>query len=124
MKSLLLSKRRGGQLLAACILFLSGAGLFLAFFFGLGWFFLAQSIRESLFAIKALYLFLVRIGGDPTLVEKETLRLSQKEVFVSSSMARRLFISIGITILVFLKLNVVLSQYFLGKYTFISRTGV
>lgn len=90
----------------AFIVLLSLAGILVSYWYGFGWFFLFQTIREFLFAIPRLYLLLIKIVAGNTLAEKESWRLEKNRLFTSPALARRAFFSLALTIFVFWKANI------------------
>jgi hypothetical protein len=91
---------------AAFVGLLSLAGILVSYRYGLGWFFLFQTIREFLFAIPRLYVLLIQIAAGSQLAEKESLKLEKNRLFTSPALARRAFFSLALTILMFWKANI------------------
>lgn len=88
-------------------------GVALAVWFGLGWFFLIETLRRVIIAIPTTYIIFLRIVVSPTRAEEEKRLLEQKEV--------RLFyiwrlivalIWLLLTIIVFLSANIRLADFF------------
>jgi hypothetical protein len=89
-------------------------GILLAFKWGLGWFFLIESLRRLLTYIPSLNqrikLFLV---GDAGVVNSPNYATDPKLIILSKFLAAIILLAwIGITIFVFLKVNIPLSVIF------------
>jgi hypothetical protein len=91
---------------ATLVVLLSLLGILLSYWYGLGWFFLFQTIREFLFAIPQFYLPLIRIAAGQKFAEEESSRIRKNQLFISPALARRALFSLGITILIFWKANI------------------
>jgi hypothetical protein len=98
--------RPGKIAIAIFIVLLSIGGLVISYWYGLGWLFLTQTIREFLFANSQLYLLLIRTVAGHTLEEAESSRLGKNRLFTSPALARRAVFSLALTILVFWKANI------------------
>ena len=102
--------RSGKIAIAMFIVLLSLFGLVVSYWYGLGWLFLTQTIREFLFANPRLYLLLIRTVAGHTLAEAESSRLGKNRLFTSPALARRALFSLALTIFVFWKANIPLSK--------------
>ena len=90
---------------ATFVIFVSLLGILVSYWYGLGWFFLLQTFREFLFAIPRLYLLLIQIVAGEKFAEEERSRLRKNRLFTSSTLARRAFFALAVTVLVFWKAN-------------------
>ena len=98
--------RKERTAVALLIVLLSVCGILASYWYGLGWFFLFQTIREFVFATPGLYLLFIQITAGNLSAKEENLRLEKNRLFTSPSLARRAFFSLALTILIFWKANI------------------
>lgn len=89
-------------------------GVVLAIWFGLGWFFLIETLRRILIAIPKIYLIFLRLVVSPQHADEEKQRLTQKQVRIFY--AWRMIIALIwllLTVVVFLYANIRLADFLL-----------
>ena len=95
-----------GKIVFASLIILSSLiGILASWWYGLGWFFFFQTIREFLFAIPGFYLPIIHIVAGQKFADEERSRLKNNQFFTSPALARRAVFSLAITILAFWKFN-------------------
>jgi len=88
-------------------------GLVFAFWLGLGWLMLFETIQSLIFTFPRLYLSIIRVILGQEFKEKEKLRMLETGTYavISWKLAVRTIISIGLTILFFWKVNISLLDF-------------
>jgi hypothetical protein len=108
------SNRKQGFKLSLFYFSFSVLGIALAFWFGLGWFILFQTIRSLFFTVTRLRIFAVRALIGEEFADLEELKLPNKRFvfFVSKKSAISTVFMIIITVLFFWKINIPLVTIF------------
>jgi hypothetical protein len=104
-KGVLLGKAGG----VIFVLIISVLGIFMAWRFGFGWFFLFQTVREFLFAVPWTYRVIMQMVG-VKYVEELDQKLARSQFFISPALGRRAIFSLVLTMLVFWKANIPLHK--------------
>lgn len=89
-------------------------GIALALWFGLGWFFLIETLRRIIIAIPKIYLTFLRVVVSPERANEEKQLLSQKKVRILY--AWRMIVALIwwlLTVVVFLYANIQLADFLL-----------
>ena len=89
-------------------------GFLLAFWFGLGWFFLFHTLRYFLFASPRLYLPMIKIVVGADFAESERIKFKGKENrwFISPISVALTLINMLFTFFVFWKINIPIISFF------------
>ena len=108
------SNREQGFKLILFYFSFSVLGIALAFWFGLGWFVLFQTIRSLFFSVTRLRIFAVRVLIGEEFADLEESRLPNKRFvfFLSRKSAISTVFMIIITVLFFWKINIPLISIF------------
>jgi hypothetical protein len=88
-------------------------GLLISFWYGLGWFFLSETLRRILMAIPQTYIKFLRVFVSDERAEEEKLLISQKNarlMYVWRFIVACIWVIL--TIFVFLKINIRLVSFF------------
>lgn len=88
-------------------------GLALAFWSGLGWLMLLETIQIAMVSIPKLYLIIIRLILGQDIEEKEKLRMTEQGVYkvIPLKLGVRIIISVGLTVLFFWKANIPLIEF-------------